>query len=717
MKARISEPIYKQNPVLTIRPGKKTKLTKVSVGVDATPVTRTESILNQIPIELAQDLDMVNNISPYGIKRDKIHRAAQVVVIEHHHSRSDPLPMEHVFECAKSNFPTTRICESDSGSASSLYAKINPKLKTRLVRLGALGTPDETIINDRPLVQTPEEDIYGKTMTKMTTFGSSETTGDINVTSQEPKVQNGVISPEEALKTIKRRNYPKVLPDIKKRRSLPAPNCLFVPKLYEGLSKDHRHGLGAVATGYAPPLPPRMCETSKSLDLAEEVEEREPITTNLHVGPLLKRQDSTHKNNSDSNLIDSLERVAVDSQEVLFNHRGEYTDNLGSGSIADNPKCRLHGAPYLFSIGTVPVETITSQSVDCLDKTFGNPNWYRINDSSASSTGIPNSLLPNIIGNPNWYKPVVLSKHQKEQTLPLGAIQNNFDTDRSLQNFEAKSPAEPKIVITPRVGNLLGQSGQNLNQMVTNMTSSKNISQEPRNIATLKTGSDRILVVDKEKMSHGSSTPTAEQKTVLETRHPINVSGSPNLLEDNTREPKITISIEDLRNPSSTFKQPKIIIKPTANVQRNRDQRNIPKVSAIPSPKVQNFQNTEKDTKGVDHPLNVNLRLEKPPIREKPKVSRFPSISRHKDERSGVPEQLPAYQEKADRVERVKVVSLNKFVTIPLNSDKSITPSIPKKESDSSANTTNSSNSNTNTVKRKPFNKKYNEVDKSYTEY
>lgn len=57
------------------------------------------------------------------------------MVVEHHHSRNnlDKVP-GYVVGGAKV-IATARINESDSGSAaSSLYAKINPRMKTRLAQ-------------------------------------------------------------------------------------------------------------------------------------------------------------------------------------------------------------------------------------------------------------------------------------------------------------------------------------------------------------------------------------------------------------------------------------------------------------------------------------------------------------------------------------------------------------------------------------------------------
>lgn len=634
LKERKDEPIYDESPALVVRPGKKSKVPKISVAIDATPATRTESILNQVPIELTKSIDTANEyeLSPQQLM------TPEVVVIEHHHSRSDPLPMENVLKTMKPNFSTPRIYESDSGSANSLYAKINPKLKSRLPRPG-LGINTEASLPEQSKYENPqeEEEIYVKTGPILTTFGTS----DVNVTCREPTAERECISPEEALKTIKRRNYPKVLPDIEKRRSLPAPSSLFVPKQYANSLQDYKSGNRVNLISNQPPLPPpRIFGTSKSLEksgfFAEENEsqiENEPITTNLHVGPLLKKSDST-RNNSDPNIIDSLE--------------GNRSVQAGGSvdTIYANPKCPLHGSQYPFSP--------TSQSVD---------------DGIGKSSGLLD------VGNPNWYKPASESSAIMTSTASEPQIVIKRD-ERSAIGIVMPT-VEPKIVITPRT----------VNPCQANRQPSPTARSE-------------------DKIEH-------ELKTINPTRNEglsecSNSSGSSMLSrETERREPRIIITAREPKNcaPANSLKQPKIIIKPTATLPRSRDQRNIPKVSAIPSPEQQNCQNSERD--------RALEQREKPSLREKPRVTRIPSFSRRREE-AGI--EKPSYVEKAEIVPRVEVAS-SKITNAPSTFDAKsgipmpTTTMMPKSEKtsstdSSSASNGNSSNSNTGTIKRKPANKK-----------
>lgn len=648
-KGRKDEPIYDESPALVVRPGKKSKLPKISVAIDATPATRTESVLNQVPIELTKGVEAANEYEPNFHQNQEL-MTPQVVVIEHHHSRSDPLPMENVLNTMKPNFSTPRIYESDSGSASSLYARINPKLKSRLPRPG-MATNVVTPLPEQSLYESPlDEEIYLKTGLSLTTFG----TGDVNVTCREPTTERECISPEEALRTIKRRNYPKVLPDIEKRRSLPAQSSLFSPRQYATLSRNYRNGNRMNLSPGQPPLPPpRIFGPSRSLDkssfFAEEGEnlnEDEPITTNLHVGPLLKRQDSA-KNNSDPSIIDSFE--------------GGMSVQAGGSvdAIYANPKCPVHGDQYSLSSTSQSVdEDIGKPMVDPLEA--GNPNWYKLdaNESPAAMTSV-----------------------SSEPQIAIGREERQLAT------------TEPKIVITPRAMN------------------PSQVSQSPSPSACTDGRIDHEAKI---------AWPDPGRNDGSRQEGSSDSGDSSLIRETERREPRIIITAREPRNcaPASSLKQPKIIIKPTATLPRSRDHRNIPKVSAIPSPEQQNCQNSERD-RALDRETR-----EKPLLREKPRVTRIPSFSRRPAVREEAGIERTPYIEKTEIVQRVEAAP-SKTANAPSTFDAktsistpaitesaaAATTTMPKSErsastDSSSASNGNSSNSNTGTIKRKPASKK-----------
>ncbi|KOC69662.1 hypothetical protein WH47_08437, partial [Habropoda laboriosa] len=598
-----------------------------------------------VPIELVKSVeanDSFDKCIDYPmIDPSQLQTAPQVVVIEHHHSKSDPLPMENVLKSVKPNFSTPRIYESDSGSTSSLYAKINPKLKSRLPRAELGINADGSVVDQT-------EDIYMKMGPKLTTFGVNSPPTDINVTCREPTIERECISPEEALRTIKRRNYPKVLPDIEKRRSLPAPSSLFAPKQHSNSLKDYRSGLHSSSSTHQPPQPPpRMFGPSKSLEFAEESEnqfEAEPVTTNLHVGPLLRKQDYSTKNNSDPSIIDSLDE------------RIDRTRAPAGGSvdtIYSNPVCPVHEIVQPISQS---VDKIIGNPTALLDTGIGNPNWYKSSPTGNEAYTLTASSEPRIIGREMDWQP------------PFGG-----------SNWENRIPGiEPRIVITPRVGNLLGQANQCLSQTVTNLTGTTSNDKMNREVRFGTTGDSNPST-----RSTACSVEHLQSDTLTSPSSPDSRLAS---ISHERKEPRIIITPRDTKGPSSNMKQPKIIIKPTSSLQRSRDHRNIPKVSAIPPP--------EQVCPTIDR--------EKPPLKEKPKVTRIPSFSRRKEEPSGGIER-PAYPEKTEIVQRVEAVATGKGANVSVTGDgKSSIPTLQRKESEKCSN----ADTSTGTIKKKPVNRK-----------
>lgn len=536
--------------------------------------------------------------------------APEVVIIEHHHSRSDPLPMKTVFKNIKPNFATTRTYESDSGSASSLYAKINPKLKAKLPILEKLQMINNDIISDscdeREMSTPTQESIYGK-IPKMTTFGVDQK-HDINVTCREPTVVVENISPEEALKTIRRRNYPKVLPDIEKRLSLPAPNSLFLSQQFGTSMMDHRKGPHPSCIGGCPPKPPpRLFGPSKSLDLTEEDEE--PITTNLHVGPLLKRQDSVGKNRTDSSSINSIERLTVDPDQVMSNQQMECSE-ITNDSIVLNPKCPVHGTRFYY-----PDETIntacTSRSADNLDRNINNHDWIvKLNDSSVTTHKMPNMSLPDVsFGNPNWFK--TMRKGKVNQNI-FGQYNNSDNT--IVQTLNENVNDETNISMTSKVPEIYSNLHSTIPQNV--------VSQKPKIIITQ-------MVPQPGKIQPENQLASSNEDSRFPPVSPEITESLINICSGDKKECKIIIA-----PTGSNLKQPKIIIKPTINLQKNRE-RNIPKVSAIPSPDVHNVHLAEPLAQGID---TVDSGSEKPPIKEKPSVIKIPSFSQRTNQRIVSPE-------------------------------------------------------------------------------
>lgn len=265
MKAKGSSPSFSMRSRSFFR-----RSGKVNVAVDATPSTRTASVLRQEPAEMLQqsfnyenkdviiceevdvDASLIDAVNLRESKGDNSRRISisslgdpvDIIKIDHKHSRSDPVQTYYSFK--------------------------------------------QDIYKDKQ-----DEDI--------TVFIEDD---DVNVTSRDEPGERELLSPEAALKSIQMRNYPKVLPKYPqdttdyvsssmKRRSLP-------PQYFSMNSFK-----------MAPLPPPRTTSTlgrrpsdrreSKTLTTspimkAEEppvVEEPEITCNTLHVGPLIPKSNES----------------------------------------------------------------------------------------------------------------------------------------------------------------------------------------------------------------------------------------------------------------------------------------------------------------------------------------------------------------------------------------------------------------------------------------
>lgn len=184
----VSKQTGKSNESLKSKGTDSTKSQKVSVAIDATPAARTNSILSQVPIEIAKSFDCNE---PKHSNEDKLQRSKNEcdakVIIEMKPNNSDKQKFTN--EVTLSVGTTTGLKISHKHSTSDPVTDVNyDKIIQEKIENG------ESIINILPPV----------------TFRN-----DINVTSRDEK-QDKPLTAAEALLTIQRRNYPKVLPDLPK---------------------------------------------------------------------------------------------------------------------------------------------------------------------------------------------------------------------------------------------------------------------------------------------------------------------------------------------------------------------------------------------------------------------------------------------------------------------------------------------------------------------
>ncbi|XP_031344430.1 neuroligin-4, Y-linked isoform X1 [Photinus pyralis] len=246
------------------------KMEKVSIAIDATPTGRGISIMRQQPIEMSKSLDY-----------------------QHLPPVAEPI-LRRSFTMDDVNLPS-----SDGNlhcSSTSINLKQPLKIHHHHSRSDPIDLPADFFTSVKPC----------------------EIVDDVNVTSRdESEDKLEPLTADQQLLLIKRRNFPKVLPDFPrpskeviaiKRRSMPVPGILNVP--IPEISSFSQPTSPSGKLGRLPPAPPprttsaggktpnilRVCDSPAAL--AEEPpapSEPEVTFNNLYIGPLvpstLKKQD------------------------------------------------------------------------------------------------------------------------------------------------------------------------------------------------------------------------------------------------------------------------------------------------------------------------------------------------------------------------------------------------------------------------------------------
>ncbi|XP_022828122.1 uncharacterized protein LOC111357589 [Spodoptera litura] len=209
----------KSNDSIKSKATESIKSKKVSVAIDATPAARTNSILNQEPIEISKSFDNGDQI---------------------HSNKSE------------------KSTDVELKSPIHTESKIDEKTFTNVVTLSVQDKP--LIISHKHSSSDPVTDVnYDKLIEKMESANLMNILppvtfrNDINVTSREERPELNPMTAEEALLTIKKRNFPKVLPDLpkaQKRLSL-QPNSLQTFRGYSSMDERPK----------VPPQPPPRTTT------------------------------------------------------------------------------------------------------------------------------------------------------------------------------------------------------------------------------------------------------------------------------------------------------------------------------------------------------------------------------------------------------------------------------------------------------------------------
>ncbi|KAJ8932476.1 hypothetical protein NQ318_014863, partial [Aromia moschata] len=296
-----SDDLHFQQPVMktsTITRPKLGKPSKVSVAIDATPTGRGPSVLMQRPAELTKSLDcpLVEPETDIPLRRS--------VTLEDF----SPRVVDGRKELRKSS--TSINLKFSDGKSHVMKIKHNHSHSD------------------------PVQDLYVTKTRKLKTFDPNS---DVNVTSRDDNEQKPTpLTPEESLMTIKRRKFPKVLPDhpgretlMQKRRSMPA-HCLFLP-IPESSSFSQPNSPTNKDFAKLPPAPPprtttlpKQSHSAPVVCLSEPMLAKEPyypepevVCNNLYVGPLVPKEKNGSKGELNTlPIYDSLRNIRATETKV-----------------------------------------------------------------------------------------------------------------------------------------------------------------------------------------------------------------------------------------------------------------------------------------------------------------------------------------------------------------------------------------------------------------
>lgn len=286
----------------------KNKSDKISIGIDATPANRSDSILRQQPIELMKSKSFELNTTTTGM----ICQNMNDKFMENVDSRRNPP------DC---------ILQVDNNNEQDPAANDYTQAKAQTIQNGSVEQVTSFI-----------DDI------------------DVNVTSRdECDGAHFPLTPEETLQIIQMRNYPKVLPKYPnasseyvsassfKRRSMPSYQHLLnnysrmppVPPPRTSSTLDRKLLLRQQSSNASDPTPLRAVMAQQISDTASVIEEEPEITYNaLHVGPLLP--------GSKENLYSTVNRkknVSIENKSCIIEAQIEIPsidDDEDSTQISEN---------------------------------------------------------------------------------------------------------------------------------------------------------------------------------------------------------------------------------------------------------------------------------------------------------------------------------------------------------------------------------------------
>lgn len=282
---------------------------KVSVAIDATPQTLSDSVLRQEPIEITK------------AKANYLHNNnnERIIICQEIDDTAADLDMQN--RQSYSSYSSSATSEASTGQEQQ---KPQPQQQQQQIQQHHMPINGALPVNGHEYEQMMEMNLGDDE--QVTSFIINE---DINVTCRDASVERSPLTPTETVSNLQRRNFPKVLPDYpeknsssnnnhisheNKRHSLPSPasspqalaGCAVPIDVHHRPPHPPPPGVGAhlpsaVAMNTATLgrrgsnhrryRPPSRILASETMVAPEPPQEEEPETTSstLIVGPLVKR--------------------------------------------------------------------------------------------------------------------------------------------------------------------------------------------------------------------------------------------------------------------------------------------------------------------------------------------------------------------------------------------------------------------------------------------
>ncbi|KAL1449451.1 hypothetical protein WDU94_001955, partial [Cyamophila willieti] len=376
---------------------KKQSVKKVSVAVDATPAARTASVLRQVPIEITKSSKSLNEIS------------------------KDESEIPLVLRKNKSfDYPDEEYNEDKSRTLPSTFNKKRSMSTTSIHELKQLIDSSKTF-QDMTLLKDKSKALKNKS--PKTLHKNEANILDINVTSRDENQALLPLTHQQMMHGIKRRNFPKVLPEYpQNNENIPSSTLLpslpldvrrlSLPPNSFDLCSNESHG-GGIGIPKIPPLPPPRISSTLG---------RKPQQ------PLHKSQVFIQLNKNENTIPETIDEHNTENEKSIE----EAIDKI------------LKSQPKLTKQNSVDLESTINQvqsNLKAIEQSRGIIQNDRISKPSPTAVKVETSPLADGTRNSNSFESAI--KKQKNKILnKLTGSNSTSSNDSESQNKKATSVKE-----------------------------------------------------------------------------------------------------------------------------------------------------------------------------------------------------------------------------------------------------------------------------------